>query len=363
MNANAANDFGLQTVLVDLVHDVFAHAGKIIPLEIRNGQEENALQLAQRLRSEQGGRGRVGRGVDGRDRGRRETHRGDIGREKRFVLVDDVHPHLRVVLVLRFIDGRTRRQGKRRSLGSLQWRPGESGESGEFCFGALSNRKASNLPLVDIRIIAPHRIDMEKLVQLARGVAHDPGLDGFRQQLAIPSNQMVRVGRSLIAGVMRENVVITARRRACPDVCAAIPVRFRIGQIAVEKRMVQGSAEIAGREEVDAVQIGNVHAATIGRDGVLVEFVDIQHEQQNVHAVAVLEERDAFAPVGQRELVGVVGGEERRDRSLHRHGGRDVAHDSHDQALFDSRLLGFGRAKSLRQLLHHFIHTLTHSLR
>ena len=204
---------------------------------------------------------------------------------------------------------------------------------------------------------------MEKLVQLTRGVAHDPGLDGFGQQLAIPSNQMVRVGRSLVARVMRENVVITTRRRARPDVCAAIPVRFRIGKIAVEKRMVQGGAEIAGRKEVDAVQVGDVHAATIGRRCVIAEFVHIQHEQQDVHAVAVLEERDALAPVGERELVGVVGRKQGRDGFLHRHGGHDVAHDPHDQILLQLRQRRSRRTKALRQLLHHLIHAQIHLLR
>ena len=204
---------------------------------------------------------------------------------------------------------------------------------------------------------------MEKLVQLTRGVAHDPRLDGFGQQLAIPSNQMVRVGRSLVARVMRENVVITTRRRARPDVCAAIPVRFRIGKIAVEKRMVQGGAEIAGRKEVDAVQVGDVHAATIGRRCVIAEFVHIQHEQQDVHAVAVLEERDALAPVGERELVGVVGRKQGRDGFLHRHGGHDVAHDPHDKILLQLRQRRSRRTKALRQLLHHLIHAQIHLLR
>ena len=206
MSANAARDFGLQTVLVDLVHDVFAHAGKIISLEIGNGQEKNALQLAERLWREHGGREWMGRRVDGRDRGRRETHRGDIGREKHFVLVDDIHPTLRVVVVDVVVDvvidvvvfcfahRRARRQGNRRSLGSFQGRPWK------FRFGGPSDRKAPNLPLIHLWIIAPHRVDMEKLVQLTRGVAHDPRLDGFGQQLAIPSNQLVRGPRWAFVG-------------------------------------------------------------------------------------------------------------------------------------------------------------------
>ena len=114
---------------------------------------------------------------------------------------------------------------------------------------------------------------------------------------------MICVGSSLIARMMRENVVITPRRRTRPDVGTAIPVRFRVGKIAAEKSMVQRSAEIARRKEVDTVQIGNIHTTTIGRHCVVAELVDIQHKHKNIHAVSVLKESNTFAPVGERKIV------------------------------------------------------------
>ena len=73
MSANAARDFGLQAVLVDLFQQILSHIRKIISLEIGNGQEKNALQLAERSGRQQGS-SRMGCKVRRRDgrRGRAE---------------------------------------------------------------------------------------------------------------------------------------------------------------------------------------------------------------------------------------------------------------------------------------------------
>ena len=172
---------------------------------------------------------------------------------------------------------------------------------------------------------------MQKLVDLAGDVADYPAVHALSEQRAVPADEVIGVGGTLIARVVRKNVVVTTERRAGPDMGTGVPVLFGVGEVGVEDAMVDRGTEIARSEEVNAVEVGDVHTATVGGGDFVSKLMHIQHKEENVHAIPMLEEGDALTSVGDGQLVAVVRSEQRCDGLLQGDRGGNVAHHAENE--------------------------------
>ena len=196
------------------------------------------------------------------------------------------------------------------------------------------------------------------MVDLTGDVTDHSTVHALGEQRAVPANKVVRIGSALVARVVRENVIITTERRTSPYVCAGISVLLGVGEIGIENTVVDRSTEIARSEEMNAVEIGNVHTATVGGSDLVSKLVHVKHEEENIYAIPMLEEGNTLAAIGDGQLVAVVCGEERGNGLLQGYRGSDVAHHTENEGFLQVGKCLAVQAISWRLIEHLLVNTL-----
>lgn len=61
-----------------------------------------------------------------------------------------------------------------------------------------------------------------------------------------------------------EDVIVSFARRTSPNVCKSIAQLLHVVQVSEKDFVVNGRPEVSGLEEVDRVEVGNVHPPGVG---------------------------------------------------------------------------------------------------
>ena len=180
-------------------------------------------------------------------------------------------------------------------------------------------RDAGEVVAVKVRKLSRRRnvvvlVPQVKLVVQVTQRENDPLLLRLPEHLEVPLAQLVALGRLLLLGVAVEDVVLALEWGARPDETRGEPALLHVLQVSDENLVVAVGAKRAalagghldaGRPEVfDRVEVGEVHAAGVGRRALAAVLLDVDAQEAHVHALNLLEEQENLGSV--RERLGVL---------------------------------------------------------
>ena len=176
-------------------------------------------------------------------------------------------------------------------------------------------RDAGEVVAVKVRKLSRRRnvvvlVPQVKLVVQVTQRENDPLLLRLPEHLEVPLAQLVALGRLLLLGVAVEDVVLALEWGARPDETRGEPALLHVLQVSDENLVVAVGAKRAalagghldaGRPEVfDRVEVGEVHAAGVGRRALAAVLLDVDAQEAHVHALNLLEEQENLGSVRER---------------------------------------------------------------